>query len=200
MTIGFDIDGCLANFNREFIYRTIETTGRDLFLPSDEGNPPVWDYPEHRGYTREEVRAVWKSIVRDEEFWLNLPRLPGVCDLELVIQAIQDFHTVCFITSRDGKDVMAQTEKWLMLHLGLAQPPDVYITKSKGRVAKALSLDTYIDDKWENVLDICEQSPQTRTYLLNYAYNYADDMQFQQYGYRRVDSVQEMLNLELPNL
>ena len=198
MTIAFDVDGVLAEFDKAFQQRIIDVTGKNLFLPGDDENPPHWDWPELRGYTRQDMRAVWKSIVTDTEFWFDLGRTSGACDLELVINAIQEFNTVYFITARNGKRVKEQTEDWLMVVLGIK--PVVHIRKDKGTACRELNVDAYIDDKWENVLDVCEQSPTTRTYLLNRNYNQADDAQYQQYGYVRVDSVQEMLNRELPNM
>lgn len=178
MRIGFDIDGVLADFVPAYQKLHVDVTGRDTFLPGDNVDPPIWDWPELRGYTRKETSDVWGRIGPDPTFWLNLAPMSNVGTLRKIIKHLERTHEVYFITSRSGNRVKRQTEIWLFEHLGypLNCPgvwPTVLIVGSneKGAMCKALKLDLYIDDNWDNVVDCAKTAPKTRTFLLNRKYN-----------------------------
>lgn len=178
LRLGFDIDGVLAEFTPAYQRLFIETTGRDDFHPGDGVNPPDWNWPELRGYTREEVDTVWATIRRDPTFWLNLQPTKHTSTLRALIEHLERTHEVYFITSRMGDRVKRQTELWLYEHLGYLMNcrgvwPTVLIvgTGEKGAVCKALKLDAYIDDNWDNVVDCATTAPKTKTFLLNRRYN-----------------------------
>lgn len=166
--LGFDVDGVLADFNTSFILRVIDVTGRDLFPPRPF-DIPTWDYPQFYGYTEQEMDTVWKSITADIYFWENLTEYP---DTSQALQAIsRQSHSgddIYFITSRPGLRAKRQTEKWLRGH-GLSDRPTVLISSHKGLCAAALKLDAYIDDRWENTLDVAQTH--TQTYLLTRPWN-----------------------------
>jgi 5'(3')-deoxyribonucleotidase len=194
MRVGFDVDGVLADFNGAFISRIERLTGRKLFAAEDEWNPPCWDYPEMRGYTREELRAVWKSIHTDPAFWQQLSPLHGAHTLATYLPRLAE-HDLYFITHRSGVAAKAQTERWLYRHLQYhtcraAIWPTVLLTGDKGATVRALELDVYIDDKLDNAVDCCVRSPTTRTYLLNREYSQGHTTA------RRVASVMDLIDIE----
>lgn len=176
MRIGFDVDGCLANFNVGYIQQHIAVTGRDMFLPGDEVNLPVWDFAAYRGYTKEETSVVWERIKESSTFWEGLPVYGENCD------ALSDWfmryynhplnHDIYFITSRPGDSAKGQTERWFEYAMGIPSPTVLVVgSHQKGNIAKALNLDCYIDDYYENCVDVVRVSPHTRCYILDRHYN-----------------------------
>lgn len=184
MRIGFDVDGVLADFNNSFIERCIQVTGKDLFPPRPF-DIPCWDYPEHYGYTREETSAIWASIKRDPYFWQSLHAYPEAYRTVQQLDWLEwnEFAEVYYVTARPGTRVKFQTEIWLEegVHASYSGRKTVLISSHKGLVARALDLDVYIDDKWENCLDVvaattpvtasADAPPKTRVFLLNQPWN-----------------------------
>ena len=205
MRIGFDVDGVLASFTPAYQALVIKHAGGvNLFHPNDDKHPPCWDWPEHRGYKKGVMQAVWKDIKTSHAFWLSLSETPDCSTLRMVVLDLLRHHDVYFITSRPGSTAKWQTEQWLILHLGIERPT-VLISIEKGLCAKALNLDCYIDDNLDNVNDVSQQThpqtgalsmPSTRTYLLNKSYNQQTEGLF----VRRVYTVGQFLDAELANL
>lgn len=166
--VGVDVDGVLANFNEAFIDRVVRITGRDLF-PERPFDIPCWNYPEFYGYTKEENDAVWNSIETDGSFWESLPAYPDTADAieYLLSRSRWCGDDIYFVTSRPGINAKQQTEHWLLWH-GYSRPT-VLISGAKGLCARALKLDVYIDDRWENTVDTAKQN--TRTFLMHRPWN-----------------------------
>lgn len=192
MRIGIDVDGVLANFVVSYRRLIVTMTGRNLFQPGDDVNPPVWDWEKLRGYTDEEIKPVWAHIMTSPDFWVHLTALPGATALAQRIARLENDHDLYFVTARVGDGAKWQTEVWLNTMIPV-QLPTVLLSKDKGAICKALNIDLYIDDNLPNVQGVVEQSPKTRTYLLDYAYNQEDIVAPQ---YRRVSSVEEMFRNE----
>lgn len=185
MIIGVDIDGVLADFNAHFIEYVIAVTGRDLF-PARPFDIPCWNYPEHYGYTPAEVSKVWVSIKQSASFWSRVsPYDDAFSALDTLVDRFRD--DVYFITARPGLLAKRQTEDWLRL-VGYPKAA-VLITSHKGLAARTLELDVYIDDKFENALEVAQTS--TRSYLLTRPWNTAYALE--RTGITRVDSLGEFL-------
>lgn len=178
-TIGFDIDGVLANFSTSYMRLIILMTGKNLFAEGDWTHPPSWDWDLDRGYTKDERRAAFLAIGNNEgptkDFWANLGSLVRPEDTGSVIlwNSLCTSHNVYFATQRVGPSSREQTERWLQQNLGLWAKPTVLITAPgvKGYVAKALALDAYLDDNWDNGLHCLQESPKTNTFLFDTSYN-----------------------------
>jgi len=201
MRIGLDVDGCLANFNYDYQQRIIGMTGHNFFQPCDQENPPTWNYPELRGYTKDEMEKVWKYIQTSDDFFEKLLPLDGATSLDLVMPGLEDHHDIYFITNRPGITAKRQTERWLFhwLNYGLTPyTPTVLIAEDKGSIVEGLKLDVYLDDKWENAFEAGFARPKCHVYLLDRPYNRI--VNAVQSLFTRVSSVQEMLDLELKNL
>ncbi len=189
MRIGIDVDGVLADFNRSFIERVIEVTGKDLFPPRPF-DIPTWDYPQHYGYTNTECSLVWENIKTDDSFWYQLFPYDGAP--EFLSKLHGGHHDIYFITSRPGLNTKSQTENWLEFHhygmdTEVYSYPTVLISSDKGGCAKALKLDLYIDDRTENCLDVNHASPGTRTIMLARPWNVA------QPGILRVETLDQFV-------
>lgn len=149
--LGVDVDGVLANFNTGFIDLVIEVTGRDLFPPRPF-DIPTWNYPEHYGYTKEELEAVWGRIERSSGFWKSLPAYEDTINaVRYIREKFAMGADIYFVTSRPGLSAKIQTEEWLRTWY---LPPTVLISSAKGLCSRALKFDAYIDDRWENALDV----------------------------------------------
>ncbi len=197
MKIGIDVDGVLANFNHGAVALYREITGKDLFQPGDDSDPPVWNFAAHRGYTKEETSAVWEIIKSSPNFCQSLPRYEENCEAlaKFYLRFPQD--DVYFITSRVGVTAKEQTEEWFMAQ-GFFPTVLIVGTGEKGNVAKALKLDAYIDDYYENCIDVTQQSPKTRCYVLNRNYNQPSVLPFTlaELEKRRVPSLDRFLQYE----
>ncbi len=167
--LGVDIDGVLADFNTAFIQRVIDINGKDLFPPRPF-DIPIWDYPQHYGYTQQETSDAWSSIIRDSKFWQNLPPYADTIEsLARLSTTVIAGHDVYFITSRPGVLAKLQTERWLKRH-GFLLTPTVLISSMKGKCVSALQLDKYVDDRWENVIDVATTTG-AEVYLLDRPWN-----------------------------
>jgi hypothetical protein len=195
--IGFDLDGVLVNFVAGYQRLIVEVTGEDKFQPGDIDEPPVWYWPELRGYTKEQIGRVWGEIKESSRFWADLdPIEENVSTLRLVLPDLLRRHDIYYVTNRMGVDAKWQTEMWLQFHVGAALPT-VLLTEQKGAIASALRLDVYIDDKLANADDVADKSPSTRNYLLDRAYNRG----LRATGhFARVRTLGQMLDKELNNL
>lgn len=214
MRIGFDVDGILAEFEQGYAELIMKVTGKDLFGEPKpwwpHGDPPVWYWTQHFGYTQSEDNACWTVIKNDKYFWEGLPSLPGVGAFLRCKALYSGEHEIYFVTNRLGIDPKGQTERWLQRALMLNNPT-VLVSEEKGAACKALHLDCYIDDKKENVIDAFVNgrwvekggAKQTRVYRLKRAYN-ADTPFMVDAGLEglvgpshiAVDSVAEFLKLE----
>lgn len=191
MKLGLDVDGVLADFNTAMIQRVVNVTGRDLFPPRPF-DIPVWDYPEHYGYSQTETSATWEDIRKDEKFWLNIHpynETERVLTHLFRLSYFRDADTeVYFITARPGIRAKAQTERWLRIY-GFDDDPTVLISPHKGLCATALNLDRYIDDKTENAWDVALTG--TTTFLMDRPWNRNATPHA---TVRRVNSVLDMLH------
>jgi len=198
MRIGFDVDGVLANFFVPYQNLTLAVDGRNLFQPGDDTNPPTWNWPELRGYSKDVMSEVWRLITASKSFWYNQPPLPGADTLALLIADLEHNHDVYYVTARPGATAKRQTEAWLARHIGYNDiRPTVLISSNKGYIAKALKLDVYVDDRLDNIVDVERVSPETRAYLLDYNYNRVPE---HQEILRRVKTLGEVFDAELHNL
>lgn len=167
MRVGIDVDGILSNFTQRFAELLITVTERKLIDPATVV-PVVWNWPQHYGYTEEEVARVWTVVKADTVFWASLDALPGADDFLKRLDESQ--HEVYFITDRPGIGPQVQTQYWLAQH-GYWGPNVIISRKGKGVVCDALSLEVYIDDKSENLSDCWQKSPSTLLFTLDYPYN-----------------------------
>jgi hypothetical protein len=172
MRIALDIDGCLAHFTRGYAEVIRKTSGRDLLTEEMILNPPCWNWDLAAGYTKEEERAAWNHIFSSNEFWQNLPPIPGLGqeffdDLE----ALTYDHDVYFLTHRAGKNAKQQTEAWLFDRTLTC--PTVLLSGDKLPLLKALDIQYFVDDKPETLATVAESrwAHKGKLFKVNYTYN-----------------------------
>jgi uncharacterized HAD superfamily protein len=166
LQIGLDVDGVLAAFSPAFIAIANKLFGLKL-KPEDQTG---WAH-QSLGLNNKQADKVWDVINETPNWWLEeLPPLPNT---DAVTNASLK-HRLYFITKRNptecGLPMEDQTAVWLRRHFFISNPT-VIVTERKGDVANALELDYFIDDKYENCLDVQERSPNTRVFLQSAPYN-----------------------------
>ena len=176
LVYGFDVDGVLANFNNAFSELLISTT-RENRLPAgywaDPDYPPVWHWPQHFGYSGEQIDRAWEAV-KATRFWNTLEPMKGIQDIHYLPLGSR----VYFITSRVGPTALRQTQLWLHSRLSFTfadrHEYSVIISSNKAASALALGLDFYIDDYPHNVNTVVGLMPNCAVYLLDAPYNRRD--------------------------
>lgn len=177
MRIGIDVDGVLADFQPAYKARILSVTGRNLYPDGDyDSTFCTWFHEIARGYTQEELDRVWVSIAHDRSFWQTLSPYPDTALFlaKVAASCVNGLNDLYFVTARPGRTAKQQTEQWLAPFLNNADGkliPTVLIATDKATVAAALSLDIYIDDRFENAASTAERSRATTACLLNRPWN-----------------------------
>lgn len=208
MRIGFDVDGVFTGF--EYGYAPLLTAATGIQFPrlGQPDWPDTWFWERAAGVTKEQETAVWKQIMANPTFWLNLPPLPGAMDLLERIRVLSLRHDVYFVTNRPGVVAKQQTEVWLATHSGdFTWNPTVIVSSEKGLACRALKLDVYIDDKYENCADAAtgtranrlemvspQNLPSTAVFLLNRPWNTGIEPGEIDHYFTRVNTVEQMLD------
>ena len=142
---GFDIDGVLADFNSGMRREIQRETG--IVIPPDAMTH--WNWPGDY-LTDAELTRVWTRIHSSPDFWSLLDPYEGTW--EVLKGLAKDRLTgdeIYFLSDRMGVNAKLQTELWLVRNGMIC--PTVILTGDKAGAAEWLKLDTYVDDKPENV-------------------------------------------------
>ena len=110
--------------------------------------------------TARQQMQLWDHVKKIENFWLTLPELePGII-ARIAKSARERRWEVIFLTTRPstaGDLVQLQSQQWLETH-GFQYPSVFVVQRSRGKIADALQLDAFVDDRPENCLDIAVES------------------------------------------
>jgi uncharacterized HAD superfamily protein len=164
LKIGIDVDGVVANFNKGYIKLLNSLHNRTADV---EYAPQTWNYESELGFSTQEVSEAWQYISKSARFWMELEPTP---DAEEFLASLPNTHQYIFITSRPGVNAAEQTAFWLSHH-GMPGRFGVEVSSEKGDKCLEHSVDLYLDDKGENILDVLAKSPKTTPYLLACPYN-----------------------------
>jgi hypothetical protein len=103
---------------------------------------------------------LWDHVKKLENFWTTLPELePGII-ARIARTAHERRWEVIFLTTRPstaGDLVQLQSQRWLEAH-GFHFPSVYVVQRSRGKIADALGLDAFVDDRPEHCLDIAVES------------------------------------------
>ena len=110
--------------------------------------------------TSRQQSQLWDHVKKMENFWTTLPELePGI--IARIAKTANDRRwEVIFLTTRPataGDLVQMQSQQWLAAH-GFQYPSVFVVQRSRGKIADALHLDAFVDDRPENCLDIAVES------------------------------------------
>lgn len=110
--------------------------------------------------TGRQQMQLWEHVKKVENFWTQLPELePGII-ARIAKTARERRWEVIFLTTRPstaGDLVQLQSQQWLEAH-GFQYPSVYVVQRSRGKIADALGLDAFVDDRPENCLDIAVES------------------------------------------
>lgn len=139
----------------------------------------MWYWERAAGVQKPDEDAVWKVIL-NSTFWLDLAPLPGAEDtLQLLSARRYAGDQIYFITTRPGLKAKLLTEFWLR-NWGFSNPTVLIAGNeaAKGKLARALKLDLFIDDKPENCEAVARAAdPSARVCLVDAPYNRQFDSQ-----------------------
>ena len=186
LRVGFDLDGTVADmysalqreaeklFGKEQISKpapkipakTSTVAAKPSAKPAADGEAPKPEDAttnlamDELHLTARQQMQLWDHVKRIENFWTTLPELePGI--IKRIAKAARERKwEVIFLTTRPstaGELTQLQSQRWLDKH-GF-QYPSVYVVQgSRGKIAEALGLDIFVDDRPENCLDIAVES------------------------------------------
>lgn len=177
LRIAFDLDGVLADMERELIKHAEVLFGEamtrrllerpdlergDEPTASDSSTDVVTDQvPQSRlNMTSRQRRRLWQQVQAVENFWEGLEETePGVVR-RLASLAAERRWEVIFLTTRPetaGHTAQVQSQRWLESK-GFPLPSVFVVRHSRGRIAASLDLDIVVDDRHDNCLDVVTDS------------------------------------------
>ena len=139
--------------------KTLENKAQDKSAkPEDDATTNLAMQELH--LTARQQMQLWDHVKHVENFWTTLPELePGI--IARIAKAARDRRwEVIFLTTRPstaGELVQMQSQQWLAAH-GFQYPSVYVVQRSRGKIADALHLDAFVDDRPENCLDIAVES------------------------------------------
>ena len=177
LRVGFDLDGTVADMYSALRREAIALFGEEVLRtpveasrPQEAGkeqSPQPKPEDETAALAVQELRLtarqqdqLWDHVKKIENFWTSLPELePGI--ISRIAKAAADRRwEVIFLTTRPptrGELVQLQSQRWLEAH-GFHLPSVFVVQRSRGKIADALALDAFVDDRPENCLDIAVES------------------------------------------
>lgn len=156
--IGLDIDDVLADFVGAWLKRY------------PQNKPNFWNFDKDFG-------EKYEAIKNDKEFWMNIE--PKIDPSELL------FEPTCYITSRGVPSEW--TEEWLQRNGFPAVPVyTVGLGESKVEIAKQSGIDIFVDDRFENFVEL--NNAGICTFLMDANHNKRYDVQA-----RRIYSLKDLV-------
>ena len=160
--------------------------------PEDEEAPTMRELH----LTARQQMQLWEHVKGIENFWTTLSELePGIIS-RIAKTSIERRWEVIFLTTRPstaGELVQLQSQRWLEAH-GFQYPSVYVVQRSRGKIADALQLDAFVDDRPENCLDIAVESK--AKVLLIWHGNLADvPAGAKRLGVRPVNTINEAVTL-----
>ena len=178
LRVGFDLDGTVADMYSALRREAIKLFGEEVLRTPPEASAPQSAQAEQTPQpkpeddqattlaiqelhlTAKQQNHLWEHVKEIENFWTTLPELePGI--ISRIARTAHDRRwEVIFLTTRPptkGDLVQLQSQQWLDAH-GFHYPSVFVVQRSRGKIADALHLDAFVDDRPENCLDIAVES------------------------------------------
>ena len=177
LRIGFDLDGTVADMYSTLHQEALKLFGEEVLAksalknapPATEGADGVQPEPEDSTgapamdqlhLTARQQMHLWDHVKKIENFWTTLPELePGIIARIAHTASVREWEII-FLTTRPstaGEITQLQSQRWLDAH-GFRYPSVMVVQRSRGKIADALQLDAFVDDRPENCLDIAVES------------------------------------------
>ena len=178
LRVGFDLDGTVADMYSALRREAIKLFGEEVLQtapaasapqdakreqapqPKPEDDQTTTLAIQELHLTARQQNQLWAHVKQIENFWTTLPELePGIIS-RIARAASERRWEVIFLTTRpatEGELVQLQSQRWLDAH-GFHFPSVFVVQRSRGKIADALHLDAFVDDRPENCLDIAVES------------------------------------------
>ena len=179
LRVAFDLDGTVADMSFALRQEATKLFGEDKLrgappassasrVAASEQAPQVKPEDEQAvnptlqelHLTARQQNQLWDHVKKIDNFWTTLPELePGIIS-RIAKTAADRRWEVLFLTTRPptaGELVQLQSQQWLEAH-GFRYPSVFVVQRSRGKIADALHLDAFVDDRPENCLDIAVES------------------------------------------
>jgi len=184
LRVGFDLDGTVADMYFALRREAVALFGDDVLRKSEsisdqpqkvaaeqsgarpdaeatpEDDPASSPAMQELHLTARQQSQLWDHVRKIENFWTTLPELEAGVIARIAKTARERRWEVIFLTTRPssaGDLVQLQSQQWLEAH-GFQYPSVFVVQRSRGRIADALQLDAFVDDRPENCLDIAVES------------------------------------------
>ena len=172
---------------------TLVKKAKDESAKPDDDDAPAM---QELHLTARQQMELWEHVKKIENFWTTLSELePGIIS-RIAKASLERRWEVIFLTTRPstaGELVQLQSQRWLEAH-GFQYPSVFVVQRSRGRIADALQLDAFVDDRPENCLDIAVESK--AKVLLIWHGNLADvPAGAKRLGVRPVNTINEAVTL-----
>ena len=178
LRIGFDLDGTVADMYSALHEEALKLFGEEVLAksaykkappspdgaegaeaPAPEDSTGTLAMDELHLSARQQMH-LWDHVKKIENFWTTLPELePGII-ARIAKTATERRWEIIFLTTRPstaGELTQLQSQRWLDAH-GFRYPSVMVVQRSRGKIADALQLDAFVDDRPENCLDIAVES------------------------------------------
>ena len=178
LRIGFDLDGTVADMYSSLHEEALKLFGEEVLAksaykkappspdgaegaeaPAPEDSTGTLAMDELHLSARQQMQ-LWDHVKKIENFWTTLPELePGII-ARIAKTASERRWEIIFLTTRPstaGELTQLQSQRWLDAH-GFRYPSVMVVQRSRGKIADALQLDAFVDDRPENCLDIAVES------------------------------------------
>ena len=177
LRVAFDLDGTLADMSFALRREATKLFGEEILrgaplsstAPQESGSEQAAKGEDEQTanatlqelhLTARQQNQLWDHVKKIDNFWTTLPELePGI--ISRIAKAAADRRwEVLFLTTRPptaGELVQLQSQQWLEAH-GFRYPSVFVVQRSRGKIADALHLDAFVDDRPENCLDIAVES------------------------------------------
>jgi len=184
LRVGFDLDGTVADmydalhreaiklFGEEVLRKAAHKTQKPQEVRGEQSSKKESSEPKPEDeaatapamqelhLTAKQQMQLWEHVKKMENFWTTLPELePGIISRIAKVSRERRWEVI-FLTTRPstaGDLVQLQSQQWLEAH-GFQYPSVFVVQRSRGRIADALQLDAFVDDRPENCLDIAVES------------------------------------------
>lgn len=156
--VGLDIDDVLSDFCPTFCKRY------DLHIPK------FWNFDRS-------IMEKFEELKKDKDFWINLPIKTNPDSIP--------FEPTCYITSRSIP--IEWTEEWLDKNgFSAVKVYQVGIDGSKVECAKKSKIDIFIDDRYDNYLELNNAG------IFTYLFSAPHNMRYR-VGHKRINAVSEVI-------
>ena len=188
MTLGFDIDGVLADFITPFLRLLQERTRCDAIDPASITDP---NFMHHPFLTNEIIMECMEAVSYNPDFWRALAPLPSP-EQWLALDKLSRDHQIVFITHRwvrETYDIHRVTCDWLSSH-GVSEPVVHFTQDKKSLLVKELNIELFVDDRHENCEDVATATDAV-VFMPHRPYNQA----FNHPKVRRIQELDEIFDL-----